>query len=44
MGSIEILGSLYMKSGRKIDLYETEKKSYCLVVKFIEMFTCLEVI
>ena len=25
MGSIEILGSLYMKPGRKINLYETDK-------------------
>ena len=25
MGSIEILGSPYMKPGRTIDLYETEK-------------------
>ena len=30
MGSIEILGSLYMKPGRKIDLYETEKSHTAL--------------
>ena len=35
MGSIEILGGLYMKPSIKIDRYETEKKSYRLVVKFI---------
>ena len=35
MGSAEILGGLYMKPGMKIDLYETEKKSYRLAVKFI---------
>ena len=30
MGSIEILGSLYMKLGRKIDPYETEKSHVAL--------------
>ena len=30
MGSTEILGSLYMKPGRKIDLYETEKSHIAL--------------
>ena len=34
MGSIEILGSLYIKPGMKTDRYETEK-SHRLVVKFI---------
>ena len=35
MGSIEILGDLYIKPGMKIDQCETEKKSYRLVIKFI---------
>ena len=30
MGSTEILGSLSMKPGRKIDLYETEKGQIAL--------------
>ena len=34
MGSIEILGGLYIKPGMKTDRYETEK-SQRLVVKFI---------
>ena len=44
MGSVEILGSLYMKPGMKIDWYETEKKSYRLAVKFTQMFTGLEMV
>ena len=35
VGSIEILGSLYMKPGRRIDLYETEKSDFARLVKFI---------
>ena len=40
MGSIEILGELYIKPGMKIDRYETEKSH---IVLWSNLFKCLRV-
>ena len=46
MGSIEILGELYIKPGMKIDRYETEKSHIALWSNLSEFifFLCLEMI
>ena len=47
MGSIQILGGLYIKPGMKIDRCETEKSHIALwsnLSEYLHFFLCLEMI